>query len=160
MCFAKDKWTKFEPSKKYLQVVKGLTSVIKLYNFLQQFQYTGEVGDVWQTPEEFLKNEHLDCDDFARFTVDVLVRIIGIKDARFIAYYVSPIGLIPGEGHAVCVFPFRGKYSVFSNKQLLHNFANYIDIGHYFFPKGFKRMVVRDYVGKILSKKRKWIGVL
>ena len=25
------------------------------------------------------------------------------------------------------------------------NFANYTDIGHYFFPKGFKRMVVRDW---------------
>ena len=154
MCFVKNKWTKFAPSVKYLQVVKGLTSVTKLYQFIQQFQYTGEVGDVWQTPEEFLKNEHLDCDDFARFTVDVLVRIIGIKDARFIAYYA---GL---KGHAICAFPYRGKYSVFSNKQLLHNFANYIDIGHHFFPKGFKRMVVYDWQGKILEKKRKWIGVL
>ena len=155
MCFKKrDKWTKFIPTSTYLATVKTLTSVIKLYNFLQKFQYTGEEGDVWQTPEEFLKNEHLDCDDFARFTVDVLVRIIGIKDAKFIAYYTS------SKGHAVCVFPYRNKYSVFSNKQLLHDFANYTDIGHYFFPKGFKRMVVYDWQGKILEKKRKWIGVL
>jgi len=60
MCF-KQKWTKFEPTDKYLLVVKPLTSVVKLYNFIQQFQYTGEKGDIWQTPEEFLKNEHLDC---------------------------------------------------------------------------------------------------
>ncbi len=152
MCFVKNKWTKFTPSDKYLQVVKGLTSVIKLRNFIQKFQYTGEKGDIWQTPEEFLRNEHLDCDDFARFTVDVLVRIIGIKDARFIAYYTG------SKGHAVCVFPYRNKYSVFSNKQLLHSFANYTDIGHYFFTKGFKRMVVRDWQGKILEKKYKWIG--
>ncbi len=152
MCFAKNKWTKFEPTDRYLKIVKDLTSVIKLYNFLQQFQYTGEVGDVWQTPEEFLKNLHLDCDDFARFTVDILVRIIGIKDARFIAYYTS------SKGHAICAFPYRGKYSVFSNKQLLHGFTDYIDIGHKFFPKGFRSMVVRDWQGKILEKKRKWIG--
>ncbi len=153
MCF-KNKWTKFTPTTQYLSVVNGLTSVTKLYQFIQKFQYTGEKGDHWQDPEEFLRNEHLDCDDFARFTVDVLVRIIGIKDARFIAYYAS------SKGHAVCVFPYRNKYSVFSNKQLLHNFANYTDIGHYFFPKGFKRMVVYDWQGKILEKKRKWIGVL
>lgn len=152
MCILKNKWTKFTPSDKYLQAVKGLTSVTKLHQFIQNFQYTGEKGDHWQDPEEFLRNEHLDCDDFARFTVDVLVRIIGIKEARFIAYYA---GL---KGHAICAFPYRGKYSVFSNKQLLHGFADYIGIGHKFFPKGFRSMVVRDWQGKILSKKSKLIG--
>ena len=153
MCFVKNKWTKFTPTDKYLQTVKGLTSVTKLYQFIQKFQYTGEKGDIWQTPEEFLKNKHLDCDDFMRFTVDVLVRMIGIKEARGIAYYE---GLIWGKGHAICAFPYRGKYSVFSNKQLLHGFADYIDIGHKFFPKGFKSIAIRDWQGKILLRKHQW----
>ena len=152
MCISRNKWTKFIPTKKYLLTVEPLTSVNKLLNFIQKFQYTGEKGDHWQDPEEFLRNEHLDCDDFARFTVDVLVRIIGIRDARFIAYYA---GL---KGHAICAFPYRSKYSVFSNKQLLHGFTEYIGIGHKFIPKGFRSMVVRDWQGEILSKKRKWIG--
>ena len=62
MCIFLNKWKPFEPTTKYLQVVKPLTSIAKLHNFIQQFQWTGEKGDIWQTPEEFLKNEHLDCD--------------------------------------------------------------------------------------------------
>ncbi|MCK4802518.1 hypothetical protein KAS33_02495 [bacterium] len=152
MCFIRDKWTKFEPTKKYLETVKPLTSVTKLHNFIKIYSYIPEKGDHWKTPIEFLNDGGGDCDDFARFTVDVLVRITGIKDARFIAYYG---GL---KGHAICAFPYYGKYSVFSNKQLIHGFANYIEIGHRFFPKGFKRMVVRDWQGNIIKKTRKWIG--
>jgi len=49
MCF-KNKWTKFKPTTEYLKAVKNLTTVDKLYNFIQKFQWTGEKGDVWQTP--------------------------------------------------------------------------------------------------------------
>ncbi len=146
MCFIRDKWTKFEPTDKYLSTVKPLTSIVKLHNFIKIYIYIPEKGDYWKTPIEFLNDGGGDCDDFARFAVDVLVRIIGIKEARFLAYYSSK------KGHAVCVFPYRGKYSVVSNKQLLHGFANYIDIGNYFFSK-LKRMEIRDWQGKILSKK-------
>ena len=61
MCF-KNKWRKFTPTQEYLDVVNELTSIAKLHTFIKGFDYTGEKGDVWQTPEEFLKNEHLDCD--------------------------------------------------------------------------------------------------
>ncbi len=154
MCIFKNKWKDFEPTKQYLSVVSGLTSILKLYQYSQKFKYIAEKGDHWKTPIEFMNDGGGDCEDWARWYVDILVRIIGIKDARFIAYYA---GL---KGHAICAFPYRNKYSVFSNKQLLHSFADYIDIGHKFFPKGFKRMVIRDWQGRILEKKRKWIGVL
>ena len=156
MCF-KNKWTKFTPSTEYLQVVKGLTSVIKLRNFIQKFQYTGEKGDIWQTPEEFLRNEHLDCDDFMRFTVDVLVRIIGIEGARALIHY----GYKNGKklGHATTVFPYYGKLAMFSNKELKTGFDNYEDACRYTFPDGLKSIVVRDWQGKILSRKSKLIGI-
>ncbi len=154
MCIFKNKWKDFEPTTKYLSVVGGLTSVTKLHNYLKQFKWQGEKGDHWKTPWEFIENKdnNNDCEDFARLAVDVLVRIIGIKEARFIAYYA---GL---KGHAICAFPYRGKYSVFSNNELLHGFTDYIGIGHKFFPKGFRSMVVRDWQGKIIKKTRKWIG--
>ena len=106
MCISKNKWTKFTPTQEYLDAVKGLTSIAKLHEFIQQFQYTGEKGDVWQTPEEFLKNEHLDCDDFMRFTIDVLVRIIGIE-ARGVPHYgYNKAWGNEKFGHAITVFPY------------------------------------------------------
>ena len=37
MCF-KNKWTEFEPTKEYLDKIKELTSIAKLYEFIQQFK--------------------------------------------------------------------------------------------------------------------------
>ena len=165
MCFKKqpDKWTKFEPTQKYLDTVKGLTSIAKLYQFIQQFQYTGEKGDVWQTPEEFLKNEHLDCDDFMRFTVDVLVRIIKIKEARAIissgydfARWGNKIWNV--KCHAITVFPYQGKFALFSNNEFKTGFDSYEDACKYTFPGGVKYMVVRDWQGKVIEKRYKWFG--
>ena len=151
MCFIKNKWTKFTPTQEYLDAVKGLTSVAKLHNYLQRYKYIAEKGDHWKTPIEFLNDGGGDCEDFAKFVIDVLVRIQKLKEARFIAYYTSK------EGHAICVFPYRNSYSIFSNNQLIHGFADYLDIGHFFF-KDIKRMVVRDWQGKVIEKKHKWIG--
>ena len=75
MCF-RNKWTKFLPSKKYLDTVKDLTSVAKLHTFIQQFKRKEDIKDYWQTPEETLNRLTYDCDDVMRFTVDVLVRVI------------------------------------------------------------------------------------
>ena len=66
MCIFLNKWKDFLPTAKYLSIVSGLTSVTKLHNFIQQFQWTGEKGDIWQTPEEFLKNEHLETNYLRR----------------------------------------------------------------------------------------------
>ena len=159
MCIFKDKWTKFTPTGEYLSVVKSLTSVNKLYDFVQKFQYTGEKGDVWQTPEEFLKNEHLDCDDFMRFTVDVLRRVIGIEAKGVIhsgydkARWGNKI-----KHHAICVFPYQGKLAMFSNKELFTGLGSYENAGRITFPDGLKYQELRDWQGKILEKKRQWFG--
>ncbi len=141
--------------KKYLDAVKGLTSVPKLHQFVQQFQYTGEKGDHWQDPEEFLRNEHLDCDDFMRFTIDVLVRIIGIKEARGVIHY----GYKNGKklGHAITMFPYHSKLAMFSNRSLKTGFDSYEDACRYTFSR-LKTIEIRDWQGKILSRKHQWFG--
>ena len=161
MCIGllKNKWTKFEPTAEYLQVVKPLTSITKLQEFLKQFQYTGEKGDVWQTPEEFLKNEHLDCDDFMRFNVDVLKRVMGIE-ARGVIHsgYNKASWGNKMMCHAICVFPYQGKLGLFSNKQLFTGLSSYEGAGHITFPDGLKYMEVRSWQGKVVERKFKIFG--
>lgn len=163
MCISlKNKWTKFIPTTEYLSAVKNLTTVDKLYQFIQQFQYTGEKGDTWQDPEQFLKNEHLDCDDFMRFTVDVLVRVMGIEAKGIISsgYDFARWGnkIWNVKCHAITVFPYGGKFALFSNQEFKTGYNSYEDACKYTFPDGLKSMVVRDWEGKVESKQYKLIG--
>ena len=163
MCIFLNKWKSFEPTTEYLSVVGGLTSVTKLHDFIQQFQWTGEKGDIWQTPEEFLKNEHLDCDDFMRFTCDILVRIMGIEAKGLIhsGYDFKRWGnkIWNLKGHAITVFNYQGKFGVFSNNQLYTGLSSYEECGYKTFPDGLKFQEVRDYNGKVLSRKFRIFGV-
>ena len=61
-------------------------------------------------------------------------------------------------GHAITVFPYQGKLAIFSNKELKTGFDSYTDAGHYTFKDGLKSYIIRDYLGKILSKKSKLVG--
>jgi len=161
MCL-KNKWTKFEPTKKYLDTVEPLITVAKLYQFIQNFQWTGEKGDVWQDPEEFLKNEHLDCDDFMRFTIDVLKRVMGIDAKGMIhsGYDKERWGnkIWDVKCHAICVFPYEGKLAVFSNMELYTGINSYEEAGYITFPDGLKSQVVYDWQGNVLSRRFKAIG--
>ena len=162
MCFKKDKWTKFIPSQKYLDIVKGLTSVVKLYQFIQQFKRKEDVTDYWQTPEETLNRMTYDCDDTMRFTVDVLKRVMGI-DAKSVissgydfARWGNKIWNV--KCHAITIFPYNGKFALFSNREFKTGYNSYEDACRYTFPDGLKSMKVRDWEGKILSRKFKIFG--
>jgi len=156
MCF-KNKWQQFTPTKEYLDVVKDLTSIKKLHEFLKKYTWVSEVKDIWKTPYEFMLDSG-DCEDFARFAVDVLVRIIK-AEARFVIYNGYNKARWQGKkGHAVCVFPYRGRLAMFSNSSFKSGFADYIDAGHYTFPDGLKFMSIRDSEGKVISKRNQWIG--
>jgi len=156
MCF-KNKWQPFTPTQEYLDVVKDLISIKKLHEFLKKYTWVSEVKDYWKTPYEFMLDSG-DCEDFARFAVDVLVRIIKVE-ARFVIYHGYNKARWQGKkGHAVCVFPYRGKLAMFSNNSFKSGFDSYIDAGHYTFPDGLKFMEIRDSEGKILSKRNQWIG--
>lgn len=161
MCIFKDKWTKFIPTEKYLLAVKDLTTLERLYNFLKNFQYTGEgKKDIWQTPEQFLRNFELDCDDFMRFNTDVVKRVMGIESRGIIhsGYNKKRWGNTVVH-HGICVFPYQGKLGMFNNKKLILGINSYEDAGHITFPDGLKRQQVRNWQGKILEDKRKWIGI-
>lgn len=161
MCIFKDKWIKFTPTGGYLAIVKELTTITKLHRYILNYKYISEKGDYWKTPIEFINDGGGDCEDFERFAIDVLVRVQKRKNIRSLHYYGYQ--LIKGKrvktGHAVTVFPYNEKYSVFSNRSLLHQYNNYIDIGHEFYPDGLKRMEIRDWQGNVLETKRNWLGV-
>jgi len=158
MCISLNKWRSFDPTTEYLSVVSGLTSVTKLHNFIQQFKRKEDIKDYWQTPEETLILLTYDCDDSMRFTVDVLKRVMGIE-ARGLIH--SGYDKSRWEGirhHAICAFPYQGKFGVFSNKQLYTDIDSFEDAGKIMFPDGLRYQEVRDWQGKILNKRRKWIG--
>ena len=150
MCF-KSKWQKFNPSDNYLEAIKNITSVNKLYTSIQAFTRKEDVKDYWQTPKQTLNRKTFDCEDMAIFCQDVLTRI-GIE-AMVIIY----TGTKKAECHAVCVFPYDGKFSFISNKALYRGYNNYIDIGHEYYSK-LKQMIVYDYEGKVIEKKYKLFG--
>lgn len=163
MCIFRNKWKDFEPTKQYLSIVSGLTSVTKLHNYSQKFKYIAEKGDYWKTPIEFLNDGGGDCEDFARFTLDVLHRILDIEGKFVIqsGYNKASWGnkIWNVKCHAICVFEWQGKFGVFSNNQLYAGIDNYENAGKILFVDGLKSQIVRDWQGKILSRKYKLIGV-
>lgn len=161
MCIFKDKWKQFTPTAEYLAVVKDLTTINKLYQFIQQFKRKEDIKDYWQTPEETLILLTYDCDDSMRFTVDVLKRVMGIEAKGIIqsGYDYERWGKVK-HCHAITVFPYQGSLAVFSNKRLYTGINSYEEAGYITFPDGLKYQEVRDWQGKILEKKRKWFGVL
>ena len=163
MCIVTNRWRKFEPTKQYLSIVSRLTSVTKLHNYLKQFEPKAEKGwnDYWKTPIEFIedKDEPNDCEDFSRFTVDILVRIIKILDARFVISSGYDKSRWKGaKCHAICVFPYQGKFAVFDFNSLYTGLSGYEGAARITFPDGLKYQEVRDWQGKILSKRRQLIG--
>lgn len=159
MCFTKDKWRSFTPTKEFLEAIKDLTSIKKLHEFLKTYTWIKEIKDYWKTPEEFLL-ESGDCEDFSIFALYVLAIIIGIKEARFLfhnGYDYERWGKVK-KGHAICVFPYRGKLAIFNNNRFKSGFESYEEAGHYIFPDGLKYQEVRDWEGKVLSRKFKLFG--
>lgn len=157
MCF-KNKWKQFTPTQKYLDTVKYIKTITELDYYLNRIEYTPDKGDYWQTPEETLDRGKGDCDDFARLALDILVRIQKRKNVRFIIH-AGYDKKNKYTAHAVCVFKYNKKYSVFSNAKYYAHKDNYIDIGHIFYSK-LKYMVVRNDEGKVISRKFKLWGSL
>jgi len=160
MCIFKNKWKDFEPTKQYLSVVSGLTSVSKLYQYSQKFKYIAEKGDHWKTPVEFMNDGGGDCEDWARWYVDILVRIIKIEEARFVIHsgYNKKRWGNKLMHHAITVLPYQGKLALFSNNQFKTGYKDYIETGYFTFPDGLKYQEIRDWQGKVLSRKFKIFG--
>ena len=162
MCI-KSKWSNFTPTDEYLSVVSKLTSVDKLYNYSQKFRYIAEKKDYWKTPVEFMNDGGGDCEDWARWYVDILVRVQKIE-ARFVihtGYNKERWGseIWNTKSHAICVFPHNGKLALFSNYEFKTRYKDYIETGYFTFPDGLKYLEIRNWQGKVLSRKFKLFKV-
>jgi len=160
MCIVINKWKDFEPTQEYLSIISGLTSIDKLYQYSQKFKYVAEKGDHWKTPIEFIDDGGGDCEDWARWYVDVLVRIVGIKEARFATYggYDKKRWGNKIYWHAICVLPYQSELALFSNNLFKTGYKDFVETGHYTFPDGLKYMEIRDWQGKVLTRKFKLFG--
>jgi len=162
MCFfPKDKWQKFIPTENYLEAVSKLDTIDKLHNYMKlNLRYVSDVKDYWQTPEETLIRSAGDCEDMARFAIDVLVRVQKLDDVRFICYdgYYMKNGKKARSGHAVCVFPVDEEYSFFSNNSLLEGFESYLQIGHESYPLGLKKMEIRNWQNYLIDLRVRYFG--
>jgi len=116
--------------------------------------------DYWQDPEQTLKREAGDCEDSGIFNADVLGRMqdIDAKLVLFFGWNFKRFGWKFWMGHAVCIFPYQGRYSMFSNQQLTHGYDDYSQIGHKFYPDGLKYMEIRDWKGNKIKSKFKLFG--
>ena len=159
MCFKKkDKWKPFTPTAEYLNIVSKLDTVEKLYDFTKWFTFIPDKKEYWKTPVEMLNDRKGDCEDFAWWYTDILVRIIGINEARFVELY-GYNSKKEYTGHVICIFPYQGALAVFTNNVAIRTgYKDFIEIGKTFFSKGLKRLIVRDWNGKIVEKKYKLIG--
>jgi len=164
MCFKKqpDKWRDFTPTAEYLAVVKDLTSITKLWKYTtDKYDYISDEVDYWKTPLEFMSDEGgRDCEDWSRWYVDILVRIQKLEGARWVLFsgYNNARWGKELNSHAMCIFPYKGKFAVLDVEQFQDGYENYIEAGHRTFPNGITYVEERNYLGEILSKKRKWIG--
>jgi len=163
MCFRKqpDKWKQFEPTQEYLDTIKPLTSIVKLWDYSKtHFNYKGDIKDYWCTPIEFLAAKDGDCENWCRWYVDILVRVINQDGARFIIHsgYNKARWGDKLNHHAICVFPYKDKYAVLDVKQFASGYEDYIATGRRMFPDGLTYQEVRDWAGRILSKKRRLFG--
>ena len=161
MCFVKDKWRQFEPTEGYLLTVNKLDTIEKLHNYMKtNLRYVSDVKDYWQTPVETFMRGAGDCEDMARFALDVLARVQKSDNVRFIIYvgYYMKNGEKRKSGHAVCVFPDGEEYSFFSNNSLLKGYDNYVDIGHESYPLGLKKMEIRNWQGQTIDYRVRLFG--
>lgn len=175
MCFYKDKWPKPATAEEYLnewkvynKAIQKITTLQQLVDFIKPFTYKSDIKDHWQKPHETYFEGTFDCEDMAIMVMDILKRVLGISDLNFIIYagYYMKKGIKTYSAHAVCIFFHRTllEYFEFTNKTLRPAFekdqGNFIEYGYRHYPEGLKSFERRDHTGKIIERKRAWIGYL
>lgn len=168
-----NKWKNWKPDAEYLSVIKGLDTITKLHIFIQGITYKWDtlqilfwkvIWDNWQMPDETTRDMFGDCEDAAILAIDVLGRIQGLINSRFLMFfgYFDYNGKRKLFGHSVTAFVYNNKYSIFSNtessNELEHGFTSFEGIARRYYPLGLKYLEVRDWKGNILSRKFKLFG--
>ncbi len=164
-----NKWKNWKPDTEYLSAIKNLNSIEKLHIFMKNFIYKWDtikillwkvLWDYWNMPDQSLKEMAGDCDEAAILTVDILGRVQGLVNSRFLMFfgYYDNNGKKKLMGHCVSVFVNNNKYSVFSNNELEHGFTSFEGIARRYYPLGLKYLEVRDWKGNVLSRKFRLFG--
>ena len=164
------KWKNWKPTDEYLSVVKNYNTITKLQTLMGKFKYKWDktkilfweiLWDSWQMPDESLAKMEGDCEDAAILAIDVLGRIQEREDARFMLVfgYREVDGKRKYDGHAITSFEDgNGKYNIFTNNKVEYGFKDLLSIGHKFYPLGLKYHEIRNWHGKVLSRKFRIFG--
>ena len=177
MCFFKDKWPKGEMTEEYAWAVQGIKTLHQIVEFIKPFKRKEDVKDYWQSPSETYKRKTYDCEDMAIMVMDILTRILKVEEVWFIIYagYYMKKGKRTYGAHAVILFRnetnqytagliYEDGYYEFTNKTLRPAFKegqnDLIKYGYKHYPEGLKAYERRDHKGKIIQRKRAWIGYL
>ena len=161
-----NKWKNWKPTDEYLSTVSRLDTITKLQELMSKFVYKWDtlklllwnvLWDYWNMPDQSLKEMQGDCDEAAILTVDILGRVQGLVNSRFLMFFGYHIfnGKKKLSGHCVCAFIHNNRYSVFSNNELEHGFISFEEIGKRYYPLGLKYLEVRDWKGNVLLRKFK-----
>lgn len=183
MCFFKDKWPKKaateeeqKQTKEYILAIQHIDTIHKIVMFIKPFLRKEDIKDFWQAPYKTYHLKTYDCEDMAIMAIDILSKYFVSKklvsDISFIIYegYFIKEGIRKKSAHAVAMFYLKGDtvyeagYYEFTNKTLRHAFKksqkDYIKYGYIHYPEGLKSFERRDSTGKIIERKRAWMGYL
>ena len=172
MCFFKDKWPKGKLTEEYIQATQGIKTLYQIKGFIKPIKRKEDVKDHWQSPAETYKVKTYDCEDIAIMVLDILTRVLKVEEAHFIIYagYYIKEGKRTYGAHAIILFYYNGDstyhkgYYEFTNKILRSatekEKINLIEYGYRHYPEGLKSYERRDHKGKIMQRKRAWIGYL
>ena len=165
-----NKWKNWKPTSEYLSAVKYIETITKLQTLMSKFTYKWDTlkilfwiikWDRWQMPDESLSKMYGDCEDAAILALDILGRIQKREDVRFVMCfgYRMENDKRKYDGHVVAAFKNgTGKYDIFSNNLIEHNFTDFIEVGHKYYPLGMKYQEIRNWRGDVLSRKFKLFG--
>jgi len=175
MCFFKDKWPKKakteeeqKQEQEYIKAIAGIKNIADLKEFIKPFKYVSDNWDHWQSPHETYHKKTYDCEDMTIMIQDILHRCLGIENPWFVIYsgYYIKEGKRTYGCHAVCIFenPIYLAYYEFTNKTYREAYNpvtnNIMLYGYRHYPEGLKSYERRNTQGKIVDKKRAWIGYI
>ena len=173
MCFYKDKWPKEVRNEEdydlyidYFGATQHIVTLDKLKAFLIPFKYKSDVKDYWQAPHITYNLKTFDCEDMAIMVMDILKKRIGIDKVFFFLYggYFMKEGIRIHSGHAICLFWYNEEWWEYTNKALRFAFKEgewtFLNYGLRHYPEGLTWYERRDSSGKVIERRRAWIGLL
>ena len=97
--------------------------------WLQEFTYQSDADDYWKSPEETIKDNGGDCEDYA-ILVDMVLSDFGY-DITIVALYFSD----KASEHTIAILKIDGYYTIFSNNEYYsRKYENLGDLLNDYYP--------------------------